>query len=98
VSGRAARQHVRRDAYSRVRVFADEATGLPLSVTDEFRDRSAPTRDGYEPVMTWTWEHMRIGPLEAAVFELPALWTHARCSRHIGGWPYLHLMHTYLRV
>jgi hypothetical protein len=32
------------------------------------------------------------------VFELPDGWTHKRCKRHIGGWPYLHLFHHYLKV
>ena len=102
VGGRRTVQHVRKDAYTRVRVFVDMLTGVPLSVTDEYRSDEAAALGvgggGYEAVMTWTWEHMRIGPLDAAVFELPAAWTHARCKRHVGGWPYIHLFHHYMKI
>lgn len=35
---------------------------------------------------------------EPAVFELPEPWSHKRCKRHIGGWPYIHLFHHYLKI
>jgi hypothetical protein len=35
---------------------------------------------------------------DPSVFELPHPWTHKRCKRHIGGWPYLHLFHHYLKI
>jgi hypothetical protein len=31
------------------------------------------------------------------VFELPAPWEHAACERQVGGFPYLHVFHYFVR-
>jgi hypothetical protein len=50
-------------------------------------------------VMTYSWEHIAVGQPDEAAFEIAQPWgAHDACARHVGGWPYIHAFHTYLKV
>lgn len=106
---------------SRVHVYADPQSGLPVRLTEEwlngaretcdageagcaeeelwqpFDDGVAAATPGASPLMTYTLDFVSTAAPDAALFELPAAYTHATCTRQTGGFGYLHAFHHYLR-
>jgi hypothetical protein len=71
----------------------------PASSSTSSSSSRAPTRGKWVAVMTYTWEGISIGPPPESAFAIAEPWgAHEECERHVGGWPYLHLFHTFLRV
>lgn len=68
-------------------------TRLPLRVTDE------QVFDGESvPLMTYEFKALKVGPLrDSRAFDLPEPYHFRACQRNIGGFPYLHIFHHYLR-
>jgi hypothetical protein len=67
---------------------------VPLQLVDEMLTPGAPP----EKLMTYEFSTIVIEAQDASLFAVPAPWTHKSCERYIGGFPYLHLFHYYLRV
>jgi hypothetical protein len=79
------------DDFKRVTVWQDADSGYALAVQDEGYD------DGkLVPLMTHRFDNMRIGEPDLAVFELPAQWSHKKCAKYPGGWPWIHFFDIYL--
>jgi hypothetical protein len=82
---------------NRIHVFVATVQGQrwPVRVTDE------QVLDGESvPLMTYDFKDLRIGPPDAKspdTFGIPKPYDYRSCSRNIGGFPYLHLFHHYLR-
>lgn len=49
-------------------------------------------------VMSYMVDNLVVGPPPASVWEIDAPYSHRECARHLGGWPYLHVFHWFLRV
>ena len=49
-------------------------------------------------VMTYSFESIELGEPNITNFEIPFPWDHDTCIRHIGGWPYIHAFHHFLRI
>ena len=68
---------------------------LPIRLLDE------SVFDGKaEPLMTYDISYESLGPradLSAGDFALPANYTHKACTMHVGGFPYIHAFHHFLR-
>ena len=76
----------------RVHIYQTVHGKVPIRLTDEsFEDGNAT------PLMTYDFKNIVLGEQRANTFELPKPYTHKKCTRHIGGWPYLHVFHYYLR-
>jgi hypothetical protein len=82
------------DAQSTVHVWWDADIGFPVRLTEEWMDKENATSS---PLMTYELQNIRLGAPDAALFELPAPFTHKKCERHPGGFPYIHAFHWYLR-
>ena len=84
---------------SRVHVWVSllGETRVPVRLTDE------QVLSGESvPLMTYDWKDVKIGPPAASssapnTFSVPEPWGWRTCSRNIGGFPYLHIFHHYLR-
>ena len=66
-------------------------TGFPVRVTEEWIE------DGnVVPLMTYTFKNFRSG---AESRNIRTRTRHGKtCERHVGGFPYIHIFHTYLRL
>lgn len=49
------------------------------------------------PLLTYDYTDVVIGEPEAEWFDLPEPYDHKTCSRHIGGFPYLHIFHYFVK-
>jgi hypothetical protein len=78
---------------SRVHVFMNAKTGHPVRVTEEWIEN-----DNVVPLMTYEFKHFRDSAPSPNVFELTEGFTTKTCERHVGGFPYIHIFHTYLRL
>lgn len=101
--------YLRKDGTSRQKIYIDNKLQLPISITDEFYDTSLSqdtnthtkdtrTSGTWVPVMTYTFESIELGEPSGDEFTVPFPWDHQTCSRHIGGWPYIHAFHHFLRI
>ena len=78
---------------SRVHVYMNAKTGFPVRVTEEWIE------DGnVVPLMTYTFKNFRNEAPSPETFELEQGFTAKTCERHVGGFPYIHIFHTYLRL
>ena len=83
----------------RVIVWLHAGTHLPRRLTTTWEEGGAE-----KPLMTYDLLDLVAGPEDADVppafaeaLELPTEHTHDTCKRHVGGWPYLHVFHHYVR-
>jgi len=90
------------EGVSRVHIFSDPATGIPLRLTEEWIED-----DGVSvvPLMTYEWTDFvvvdEVTKDDEEIYDLPSPFAsdpQHRCERQIGGFPYLHIFHTYVRV
>lgn len=65
---------------------------VPIRLTEENMVDDVPTM-----LLTYDLEHVRIGPQPTADFAIPDGYAHADCARNVGGFPYIHAFHYYLR-
>ncbi|CAN0092844.1 unnamed protein product [Laminaria digitata] len=86
---------VQNDGISRVHVFIDSANQVPRRLIEEtvMEDAAAV------PLVTYEFRDFKVGPQTPELFVLPERYTSVEeCDLHVGGFPYLHLFHHYLRV
>lgn len=78
---------------NRVHIYVEaEGQRLPRRLTDE------AVMDGESvPLMTYDWHDLKVQEPSSSIFDLPEPYTHKSCTRQIGGFPYLHAFHWYLR-
>jgi len=93
IDGKACEHWVHDLGVERVHIYQTADTKLPFRLMDE------SVEDGGQvtPLMTYDFKNVQLGPQDEASFQLPKPYTHKKCTRHIGGWPYLHVFHWYLR-
>jgi hypothetical protein len=48
-------------------------------------------------LLTYEYSDVYIGPVDDSWFELPSPFEHTTCTRHIGGFPYLHIFHYFVK-
>lgn len=49
------------------------------------------------PMLTYDFLDVSVGEPESSWFDLPEPYQHKTCQRHIGGFPYLHVFHYFVR-
>ena len=92
IDGRDCEHWVEDLGVERVHVYQSVDTKEPVRLVDESVEDSVST-----PLMTYDFKNFKQGEPEKTAFALPAPYTHKKCQRHVGGFPYLHLFHYYLR-
>ncbi|TYZ61033.1 hypothetical protein PybrP1_012122 [[Pythium] brassicae (nom. inval.)] len=81
-------------AYANVRVhiYSDLERHVPIRLTEENVVDGVPTM-----LLTYDLENVALGPQRAADFAIPDGYAHRDCERNVGGFPYIHAFHYYLR-
>lgn len=68
--------------------------GAPVKLVQERLDDSTQLS---VPLLTYDFTEVSLEEPDSSWFDLPAGYDHAACARHIGGWPYLHVFHYFVR-
>eukprot|EP00752_Nemacystus_decipiens_P001465 g1441.t1 len=86
---------VQDDGVSRIHIYIDSATQVPRRLTEEtIRGDTAAV-----PLVTYDFLDFKMGPQAQELFVLPEQYrSREACDLHVGGFPYQHLFHHYLRV
>ncbi|GLE05488.1 hypothetical protein PINS_up014511 [Pythium insidiosum] len=92
VRGRRCEHWAHTYANTRVHIYVEELTKLPIRLTEETVVAGTPTL-----TLTYDWNNLRIGAQNVSSFEIPGGYTHQDCRRNVGGFPYIHAFHYYLR-
>lgn len=48
-------------------------------------------------LLTYDLENIQVGPQSVEDFAIPEGYSHNDCERNVGGFPYIHAFHYYLR-
>ncbi|KAE9016708.1 hypothetical protein PF002_g9357 [Phytophthora fragariae] len=82
--------HAHEDAH--VHVYSDVASNVPIRLTEE------SVIDG-QPMMLLTFDllNVHVGPQNVSSFTIPDGYERSGCVRNVGGFPYIHAFHYYLR-
>ncbi|TMW65948.1 hypothetical protein Poli38472_003713 [Pythium oligandrum] len=92
VRGKPCEHWVHSYATTRVHIYADERSKVPLRLTEEVMVANEPTL-----MLTYDLRNVRLGPQNITNFQVPGGYTHKECTRNVDGFPYIHAFHYYLR-
>jgi hypothetical protein len=81
------------DMDTQIHVYFKKETGAPAMLVQEelFRDGSTV------PMLTYRYTDVVLGPQDDELFELPEPYTHSSCDNQVGGFPYLHVFHYFVK-
>ena len=75
-----------------VHMYFSKNDGAPVKLIQESTANGVST-----PLLTFDFSDVEIGPMSEQLFELPEPYSHSSCERHLGGFPYLHVFHYFVR-
>jgi hypothetical protein len=84
--------HTSSDAVSHIYIAIN--SGIPVKLTQSTID---PVTHEEEEVLTYRYLNVVLGAPDKSLFELPESHTHDTCERTVGGFPYLHVFHYFVR-
>jgi len=88
------------DFDTHIDVYLSKSTGSPVRIVQSSRDDS-PTEPGQPPsltpVLTYVYSNVRLAAPSANHFELPSPYTYTNCDNQIGGFPYVHIAHYFVK-
>ena len=76
---------------TRVHIYLTEE-GSPVRLIQE-----STANDESTPLLTYDYFDVIVGPPSESMFELPQPFDHISCVRHVGGFPYLHIFHHFVK-
>lgn len=104
IEGVPCNHYIHEDYDTRVHIYMAVDNGSPVrlvqeSVTESDVDVSS---DGSSeliitPLLTYDYSDVTLEAPDSSFFELPEPYTHKGCTRHVGGFPYLHVFHYFVR-
>jgi hypothetical protein len=104
VEGVQCNHYVHEDYDTRVHVYMATGDGAPVRLVQEsLTDRSntvsvdGTTEGTYTPLLTYDYSDVVMEAPDSSHFEIPEPHTHKACTRHVGGFPYLHVFHYFVR-
>jgi hypothetical protein len=78
----------------RVHIYLGVEDSSPVRLLQEQMDEETETST---PLLTYKYSDVAIGSPDESWFELESPYDHKSCVRHIGGFPYLHVFHYFVR-
>jgi len=92
---------VHEDYDTRVHMYMAAEDGSPVRLVQESASsETSPEGEAdlvYTPMLTYDYSEVTLGAPEDSYFDLPGPHQHASCVRHVGGFPYLHIFHYFVR-
>jgi len=80
------------DYETRVHMYLAVADNAPVRLLQETSEGGVDT-----PMLTYDYSDVRLAPPDETLFDVPAPFTHEQCERHVGGFPYLHVYHYFVK-
>ena len=84
--------HVEHDSVNHI--YIEKHSGKPVQLT---QSTLSDDGEGEVDVLTYKYINVVMGAPDPSVFELLAPHTHDTCERFMGGFPYLHVFHYFVR-
>ena len=86
------------DFDTRIHMYFRKTDGAPLKLIQESVEEDVST-----PLLTYDYSNISLGdPLltmqDPALFDVPFPFDHDKCTHHVGGFPYIHLFHYFVKV
>lgn len=103
IEGIPCNHYIHDDYDTRVHIYMAVGNGAPVRLVQEsLSDQSAVNVEGgsegtYTPLLTYDYSDVVLEAPDSSLFELPEPYTHKACTRHVGGFPYLHVFHYFVR-
>lgn len=77
----------------RIHMYFNTKSGAPVRLHEESIEG-----DGISvPLLTYDYSQVELGVPDEQLFELQDPHSHGTCDRHLGGFPYLHVFHYFVR-
>ena len=78
-------------------IYMDEDTGKPVQLTQSSIEEDLQGKNVETELLTYRYHNVVLGAPESRVFDIPQPFTHENCDRYVGGFPYLHVFHYFVR-
>ena len=75
-----------------IHMYFAQKDGSPVKLIEESVENGVSTH-----LLTYEYSNVKLGPVHDETFDLPDGNVHSLCRRHIGGFPYLHAFHYFVR-
>lgn len=93
VNGELAYHFIHEEFDIRVHFYFSVEEGIPLKL-----DQESIEEDGtIVPLLTYEFSDFQLDPPDDLWFELPSEVPESSCIRHVGGFPYLHIFHYFIK-
>jgi hypothetical protein len=80
------------DFETRIHQYFEVRTGAPVRLMIETTENDVDT-----PLLTYDFFDVTLKEPHSSLFKLPQPYTKDSCERHIGGFPYLHIFHYFVK-
>lgn len=94
VNGVLCNHFVHKEFDIRVHMYLSVAEGVPVMLVQEQVDEENGTS---QPLLSYIYTDVYLGPPDESWFELESPFEHKSCERFIGGFPYLHIFHYFVK-
>jgi hypothetical protein len=91
---------VHSDSGTRVHIYLSAVSGEPVKLTVSSVEQNSDGSESSTDLLTYLYSEVVLGPPSSAVFQLPQPYAEsprASCERQVGGFPYLHVFHYFVR-
>ena len=79
-------------------MYFRQDTHWPVRVLQETVTAGEGGEEGVSvPMLTYDYRDVVLGQPDAAHFQLPVPYQHDHCDRHVGGFPYIHAFHYFVK-
>ena len=92
VNGILCNYFVHKDFDTIIHIFMSDDDGSPVKLIQESIEDGIST-----PLLTYDYSDVHLGPVESHWFDIPKPFQHKSCVRHVGGFPYLHIFHYFVK-
>jgi len=89
--------YVHMDHDTRLDVYMDKSSGAPVRLVQSSLDSMDGTDQNYSPVLSYMYSDVQLGAPNIDNFDLPSPYTYTSCDNQVGGFPYLHIFHYFVR-
>lgn len=83
---------VHTDHNIRIHMYFNAKTSAPVRLIQESTENNEST-----PLLTYDYSDVVLGTVDSSYFDLPPPYSHETCVRHVGGFPYLHIFHYFVK-
>lgn len=92
IDGVSCNHFLHEDFETQVHMYFDRVSGAPVRLIQESVENGVCTT-----LMSYDYSSVVLGPSSVEMFKIPDPHTHINCTRHNGGFPYIHIFHSFVR-